>query len=199
MGLRPGLYVLPFLGCTGGPVLINSSDSGDTGEAVDSADTQDSGTGSPGYGGCAQASDLDGAETLALEHKEWGEASEWLMDHDETSTERAVEAFDSTEDWENWLDERGLYNPLPDADLEANDLVLIHQMDGGCISAMWTFDEAYAHEGSRVIVGTYDRPPEDPDYTCDASWVDIHLLVVGENEAAVELCLDEAEYGGPRG
>jgi hypothetical protein len=198
MGALVTLLTLSVLACTGGPVLLDSSSPSDSADAVDSEDTDDSG-GSQGFDSCPGASDLDGATTLSFEHKEWGEASEWLMDHDEASTERILEEFDTSEEWESWLDERGLYNPLPDADLEANDLAMVHQLDSGCISATWTFDEAYAHDGRRVIVGTHDRPPEDPDNPCDDSWVDIHLLVVAEDEAVVELCLDEAEYGGPRG
>jgi hypothetical protein len=179
---------------------LDTSSPTDSGEATDSGDAQDSGDGDGSQiDGCPKAAQLEGADILALEHKEWGEASEFLIDYGEATADQTLKEFDAREDWAGWLAERGLYDPLPEVDLDANDLLLIHQLDSGCISATWTFDEAYLHDDSRVVIGTHDRPPEDPENPCEATWVDVHLLVVGEAEPTIELCLDEAEYGGPRG
>ena len=80
----------------------------------------------------------------------------------------------------------GSPKPVPsthsEVDLDTHDLLLVYQVDGGCTSAIWTFDEAYVHADSQVVVGSHDRPPEDPDTQCDAMWVDVHLLIVEEAE-----------------
>lgn len=200
--IRPILILcLPYIvGCTS-PTVADSPGVDDTHSEPsthDTQDTDDSGGGSK-ITGCPSASQLEGAETLEMTHMEWGEAAWALMEGEAASGKRMQVSFDSLSEWEIWIAETGLFNPIPEVDLDTHDLLLVYQVDGGCMSAIWTFDEAYVHADSRVVVGTYDRPPEDPDTQCDAMWVDVHLLIVEEAEPDLELCLDEVEYGGPRG